>query len=424
MLQRCALIALVLSSLLSANAWGQQFTFRLEELSALPETVWIPVGLYVRGPEEGGQAAADGFAFSVAYPVSDVRFVCAHLAGGVLADREDVSVKVANDPAAGLAAVTVELAEALPLGAQEVKVLDMVFALGGGIPPGTTFPLTFPEQALVFIGNQSVSAQTQNGALSVPDDNILLFTDAEGSPGQQGIPVELRLFNRDPVLGLQVSGTFDNSVLYLRQITIEGTETSALNAEFFQPVINNEEGYFIVGILLEERPPVDFSTRYPVSGYQLTVATLLFDVKPEAEPGTSVPIRFVDGYHTPPIKNRLVVDFQSVSPTLLDGEFRITAAGEAFLRGNANQDDIINIADPIRILQLIFKGRPLDCEKAGDVNDDGEVSFDDPIYLLEYLFGYGPVIPPPFPDEGLDPTPDNLTCERYEVTPRPLPGGG
>ena len=45
---------------------------------------------------------------------------------------------------------------------------------------------------------------------------------------------------------------------------------------------------------------------------------------------------------------------------------------------------------------------------AADANDDGSIDIADAIYLLSYLFGGGDQPPPPFPDPGIDPTPDTL----------------
>lgn len=82
-----------------------------------------------------------------------------------------------------------------------------------------------------------------------------------------------------------------------------------------------------------------------------------------------------------------------------------------FIRGDANNDRKVNIADPIFILNYLFKsGEKPVCEDAADVNDDGKIDIADPIYLLNYLFKGGPEPKPPFPDAGVDSTPDELSC--------------
>lgn len=81
-----------------------------------------------------------------------------------------------------------------------------------------------------------------------------------------------------------------------------------------------------------------------------------------------------------------------------------------FLRLDVNDDDRIDIADPIGILQEVFQGIPgaAPCEDARDANDDGRKDISDVVYALFYLFRGGSPPPAPFPSPGLDPTPDGL----------------
>jgi hypothetical protein len=83
-----------------------------------------------------------------------------------------------------------------------------------------------------------------------------------------------------------------------------------------------------------------------------------------------------------------------------------------FIRGDANDDGITNISDPITVLRYLFQGSSsLNCENSGDMNDDGVLNITDPIGLLGYLFQGGFTPPPaPFPDCGTDPTYDDVTC--------------
>lgn len=82
----------------------------------------------------------------------------------------------------------------------------------------------------------------------------------------------------------------------------------------------------------------------------------------------------------------------------------------AFVRGDANQDSRIDIADAIRVLSYLFGGTgPLPCMDAGDANDDEAVNIADAITLLSRLFaGTGPLPPPN--QCGPDPQGDTLGC--------------
>lgn len=91
--------------------------------------------------------------------------------------------------------------------------------------------------------------------------------------------------------------------------------------------------------------------------------------------------------------------------------FRYTqASGRTFIRGDANNDGRVDLSDPIAILNSLFLGipAPAPCADALDVNDEGRVDISDAIYMLNYLFLGGAGIPPPFPQPGVDPTPDGL----------------
>jgi parallel beta-helix repeat protein len=87
--------------------------------------------------------------------------------------------------------------------------------------------------------------------------------------------------------------------------------------------------------------------------------------------------------------------------------------GTELIRGDTNQDNSINVADAITLLDHLFNGIPADdCLSALDGNDDGGVNVADAVYVLEYLFNNGPNPPAPFPGCGEDGTPDTA-CDSY-----------
>ena len=83
-----------------------------------------------------------------------------------------------------------------------------------------------------------------------------------------------------------------------------------------------------------------------------------------------------------------------------------------FIRGDANADGTINIADPVKALSYIFSGDTVPCLVACDANDDGGVDVADPIRMLDYIFGSS-TIPAPTLECGVDPTADDLGCDSY-----------
>ncbi len=74
-----------------------------------------------------------------------------------------------------------------------------------------------------------------------------------------------------------------------------------------------------------------------------------------------------------------------------------------FIRGDANDDGKVNLADAVWILgELMRSGPSTRCPEAADVNDDGARDVSDAVYLLQYRFLHGPTIPYPHPRCGAD----------------------
>ena len=91
-----------------------------------------------------------------------------------------------------------------------------------------------------------------------------------------------------------------------------------------------------------------------------------------------------------------------------------------FVRGDSNGDGGINLADVINSLFFTFNipGGISPCDDASDVNDDGILNLADGIFLLNYLFQPpAPPPPEPFPNCGIDPTPDGLDCASFPPCP-------
>jgi len=97
-------------------------------------------------------------------------------------------------------------------------------------------------------------------------------------------------------------------------------------------------------------------------------------------------------------------------------------AGEAFYRGDTNNDGGVNIADAVYLLSVLFPTGPanaLTCLDAGDANADGGLNIADAITLLNSLFA-SPAPPLPFPNAGdgcsVDPG-STLGCDSFDACP-------
>lgn len=85
-----------------------------------------------------------------------------------------------------------------------------------------------------------------------------------------------------------------------------------------------------------------------------------------------------------------------------------------FMRGDANADGEVNIADAVSILSYLFGGgKTLPCDDAADANNDASLDIADAIKVLGYLFGGSGPLPDPFGTCGADPEEDALGCESY-----------
>lgn len=83
-----------------------------------------------------------------------------------------------------------------------------------------------------------------------------------------------------------------------------------------------------------------------------------------------------------------------------------------FVRGDVNNDTVINLLDSFATLAHLFGRELASCRDASDLNDDGAVDVTDAVIGLEFLFRGGAPPAAPFPGPGIDPTEDALDCGR------------
>ncbi len=81
-----------------------------------------------------------------------------------------------------------------------------------------------------------------------------------------------------------------------------------------------------------------------------------------------------------------------------------------FVRGDCARDELLEISDAIAIITILFlaSDTPAACLDACDTNDTGVLDLTDAVFLLGFLFmGQAPPAPP-FPQPGVDESPDRL----------------
>jgi hypothetical protein len=84
-----------------------------------------------------------------------------------------------------------------------------------------------------------------------------------------------------------------------------------------------------------------------------------------------------------------------------------------FYRGDANLDGNLDVADPVRMLEFLFKSVAVSCIRSLDANDSESVNIADAVYLLAAMFTSGPLPPAPYGACGIDPTPGSLSCDSF-----------
>ncbi len=97
-----------------------------------------------------------------------------------------------------------------------------------------------------------------------------------------------------------------------------------------------------------------------------------------------------------------VEDTLGAQTTRATSVFLVAPGAPRFLRGNANQDRSVDIADAVFIIQWLFlAGSDPACLDAANSNGDSSLNIADAIYELNHLFLGGPPIPAPYPACGI-----------------------
>ena len=249
----------------------------------------------------------------------------------------------------------------------------------------------------------------------VESQNRMWIGDVRVYPGLEGVYIPVGLSHDVPVQALQVAATFDPEFIEVVDVDFLLGDLRHLNAELLAFNISNnpELPYVTSGIIFDIEPPYDGRTLAP--GRNQRIMNIVADISPLAPAGGSSPFRLSNGAGEPPLENILTVNSQTVLPRV---ENRGTvffepleSRAEAFVRGDTNGNQLVNISDAVVLLGYLFLGgEPVTCLDAADSNDSGTINVADAAYILNFLFRGGAMLPPPYPNPALDPTPDALGC--------------
>ena len=208
---------------------------------------------------------------------------------------------------------------------------------------------------------------------------------------------------------------FDPAVVEVTLFDTDGTDAGALVPDFHAPNIDNATGVAILGVIFDFIPS-GTPTLLPVgTGHTIAAGTLSIDA---AAPTGTTAITPTDGLGSPASDNVFVNGGVSFGPELVAVTISVTGvvvpppADDDFIRGDANFDGTVNLADGSFLqAHVAGTGAPVPpCLDAADVNDDGALSITDVIVLYDFLFSGGSAPLSPFPLAGSDPTTDSLDC--------------
>ena len=273
------------------------------------------------------------------------------------------------------------------------------FYVGGDLPPDSA-----PADLGCAVGSAGAEVKMVFYYTSVSDDPLIPSRPIQGISMAVTFPPILQVADLDPTGQGIVDATH-----------LDGTVTKGINAEFVSFNANNTTGELVIGILVDSTPPVPINHMYPPRDTLGKVLNVYFTIPEGIACDTQFDINFqnpVFGAGTVPISNRVAV-FNYSYPATFDNDGVggcITVGGvAAFIRGDCNTDQWVDIADPAATMSYLFLGvfAP-QCLDACDSNDDGVVDLADTVSTLRFLFKLGPILPAPgpYPPGGYDPTPD------------------
>lgn len=252
--------------------------------------------------------------------------------------------------------------------------------------------------ALLLVGSLARLLGAAEPQFRFPDQNV--------DPGASQIAVPLLVTHDSEILGVQIYGFHDPSVLRLVEISLQETIFENRDVTFLSANGPPFQAAVLPGLRL------DVDHVIPPGEDQISLR-LVFELAPGAPVPSTTQVRFEPDAPRF-LENGVYVGDNLVLATTRDATIEIGAVQSGrFLRGDADGNGLLDITDPIRTLSYLFLGAEQPpCLDAADVFDRGVVDISAPIAALGFLFNGGPPPAPPFPEAGSDPTPDTLPpCE-------------
>ncbi|NCF55320.1 MAG: hypothetical protein GWP41_03535 [Planctomycetia bacterium] len=155
-----------------------------------------------------------------------------------------------------------------------------------------------------------------------------------------------------------------------------------------------------VGGVYSFQVPIFLQFPSETNAVQIAGSTVAGNLQGDAT-GLTVPLAWTQ-IGNPTIFNVVTSNNTSITPLTSDGVLTLNPQTNLdYVRGDANADGIVNVADVVWSLQEIFNNGPAGpCNDSKNTNGDGIFDVADPIWLISYIFQNGSPPPAPFPTCG------------------------
>ena len=238
---------------------------------------------------------------------------------------------------------------------------------------------------------------------AVANENIMYIRDdLQAVPGASFDAI-VRLTHVEDVHGFQTVVIYENTPLTLTEMS-----TTCMDSELL--LLPDTIEFLIMSVDPNIAPGFGWGATSAIFDFSLPFNG---QVLPPGPDQSIVNYKFNVANDPALIGSCTVLDLDGTAGTVLklsDGQVCFEDL-DTFVRGDANNDSLVDLADVLFILNFLFdNGPPPECTDTADTNDDGNVEISDPIGILNFLFLQGCPPQAPFPECGPDSTPDNLNC--------------
>jgi hypothetical protein len=240
-----------------------------------------------------------------------------------------------------------------------------------------TYTATYTASATV--GKETITATVSNVSKTVDitltaigggTARTLVIGESIGMPGKD-VTVPIGMNNVDGVAGANITVLYDEKVL-----TIKEVKTTALTTTASLQTNTNTPGEILIAI----------AGAKALSGGSGTLIDMVFTINDSAKSGTETPISF---------KEADVFDATPKGIDVVKKNGKVTI-GSACLKGDLNDDKIIDVKDAIILLQILADLKKPEDERqkcAADANGDNNTNASDALFILKKAVGLIPGAP-------------------------------